>query len=63
MIGDTIETDIFFGKGTNVSTLLVLSGVTKENDLNNNIYNHEHYSKPDFIINNVFEIFQLYHLN
>jgi len=33
MIGDRIDTDIAFGKGGGVSTLLVLTGVAKEADL------------------------------
>ena len=59
MIGDTIETDVHFGKNNTVSTLLVLSGTTKEKDLDY-YYFKENNNKPDFIIDNIFEIFRLY---
>lgn len=33
MIGDNTQTDIIFGNNAGISTLCVLSGVTKEGDL------------------------------
>ncbi|KAG8981624.1 hypothetical protein FRB94_006679 [Tulasnella sp. JGI-2019a] len=47
MIGDRIDTDIAFGKSGGVSTLLVLSGVSKESDLEPNA---KPLAIPDFIM-------------
>lgn len=47
MIGDRLDTDILMGKNSNVKTILVLTGVTKKEDLKtNNIH-------PDYIIESI----------
>lgn len=47
IIGDRMDTDIIAGVESEISTILVLSGVTKENEVNNFAY------RPDHILPNV----------
>ena len=49
-VGDRMDTDIIAGIESNVDTVLVLSGVTKEQDINNFPY------RPKYILNGVGEI-------
>ncbi|HLR78982.1 MAG TPA: HAD-IIA family hydrolase [Bacillota bacterium] len=52
IIGDRLETDIMLGKTNNFQTCLVLTGVSKQNDMKQtNIY-------PDYMIDNLFALFQ-----
>ena len=50
IIGDTMDTDILGGVQLGYTTILTLSGVSKENDLNDYAF------KPDLIINSVAEL-------
>ena len=50
-IGDRMDTDIIAGIESNIDTLLVLSGVTKEEDLAKFPY------QPKYVLNGVWEIF------
>jgi NagD protein len=52
MIGDTMGTDILGGGAMGFTTVLTLSGVTKESDLDRFAYS------PDFIINSVGDLLQ-----
>jgi NagD protein len=52
MIGDTMGTDILGGGSMGFTTVLTLSGVTKESDLGQYAYS------PDFIINSVGDLLQ-----
>ncbi len=49
-IGDRMDTDIIAGIESNVDTILVLSGVTKEEDINNFPY------RPKYVLNGVGDI-------
>ena len=51
--GDRLDTDIIGGKRAGCKTVLVLSGVTKRENLDSSII------KPDFIINNIADLFSL----
>lgn len=50
IIGDRMDTDIIAGVETEVTTVLVLSGLTKESDLNHYAY------QPDYVLATVGEI-------
>lgn len=52
MIGDTMSTDILGGGAMGFTTVLTLSGVTRESDLKQFAYS------PDFIINSVQDLLQ-----
>lgn len=47
MVGDRLETDVFLGKEAEIDTALVLSGVTKEEDINQSPYT------PDYVLNSI----------
>ena len=47
MIGDNLHTDIKFSKDNEFKSCLVLSGVTKLDDLNSNDYETIDYIVPD----------------
>ena len=46
MIGDTINTDVKFGRNSGMKTLLVLSGVTTRQKL----LDHPDEEKPDYFV-------------
>lgn len=50
IIGDIIESDVLAGKNAGIATALVLSGVTKKEDLNKTKI------KPDYVYDNIKEI-------
>jgi ribonucleotide monophosphatase NagD (HAD superfamily) len=53
MVGDRLYTDIAMG-ASGITTVLVLSGETKESDLHNAEY------RPDYVVMNVGELGELY---
>jgi 4-nitrophenyl phosphatase/NagD protein len=53
MVGDRLSTDIAMGV-TGITTVLVLSGETKESDLENSEY------KPDHVVRDIDELWKLY---
>lgn len=50
MIGDRLETDIWMGKLTGMQTSLVLTGITKKEDLQNTIH------QPDYVLDSVTDL-------
>lgn len=54
MIGDRLDTDIAFGQAGGLSTILVLSGVTKEEEVLKNSENGG--IKPSLVLRSVAEI-------
>lgn len=50
LIGDRLETDIAMANNNGISSALVLSGVTKEEQLISSVF------KPDFILNSIFDL-------
>jgi len=52
IVGDRLESDILLGKNTGIKTVLVLSGVTKKEDLKKLKKNE----KPDYVIKDVSEL-------
>lgn len=52
LVGDRIETDILLGKKLKIKTFLVLTGVTKKEDLKKN----KKENMPDYIIENLKEL-------
>ena len=52
MIGDRLYTDIDMGKNNEMTTILVLTGETKRQDLPDNP------SKPDIVVDNVWELIE-----
>ena len=48
MVGDRLETDIAGGKAAGIQTILVLSGITQQKDLN-----HGNPFQPDFVFENI----------
>ena len=50
IIGDRMDTDIIAGIESNIDTVLVLSGVTKREDINNFPY------RPKYVLNGVGDI-------
>jgi|TARA_B110000914_G_scaffold202540_1_gene195551 NagD protein len=57
MVGDTMETDILGGVGLGYRTILVMSGGTAKDDLQNFAYS------PDLILNSVADIPKDIHFN
>ncbi|MFH1784932.1 MAG: HAD-IIA family hydrolase [Candidatus Micrarchaeota archaeon] len=57
MVGDRIETDIVFGKKAGIQTALVLTGVSKKDDLKKLKKNE----KPDYIFKSVAELPSIFH--
>ncbi len=53
VVGDRLETDILGGVRAGCKTLLVLSGVTQTEDLENWT------PKPDLVLNNIMELFMV----
>ena len=53
MMGDRLETDILMGQHAGMTTALVLSGVTKQDDLTHSII------QPDHIMNSIADILNL----
>ena len=49
MVGDRLDTDIEFGKNGGLKTLLVLSGVTREEELQRILKDTSSDKLPDFI--------------
>jgi ribonucleotide monophosphatase NagD (HAD superfamily) len=49
MVGDRLNTDIKWGKTSGISTLLVMTGVTTEEDL----LNPDNDVHPDYILNSL----------
>lgn len=56
MIGDRYETDIIAGRRANIKTALVLSGITKKEELKKFPKNKQ----PNFVLNNLAEIIKNY---
>ena len=54
VVGDQIEIDVQAGRSIGAETLLVLSGVTTKENLNEKI---QKFGKPDYILNNLGELF------
>ncbi len=54
VVGDQIEIDVQAGRTIGAETLLVLSGVTTVDNLNEKI---EKFGRPDYILNNLGELF------
>lgn len=54
VVGDQIEIDVRAGRSIGAETLLVLSGVTTKDNLNEKI---EKFGKPDYILNHLGELF------
>lgn len=50
MIGDRLETDIRMGRDAGMSTGLVLTGITKREDISNTLYN------PTYIMQSIYDI-------
>ncbi|CAG0914321.1 unnamed protein product [Notodromas monacha] len=60
MIGDNCHTDILLGKNCGLRTLLVLTGVTSEDDLDNfRRSKNESHLLPDFFINSLGDLLHL----
>ena len=57
MIGDRLDTDIAFGKNGNLSTILVLTGVSKREDVDKSLV------KPDIILDSIADLLNLKHEN
>lgn len=55
MVGDRLSTDIKWGKTSGISTLLVLTGVSKEAD----VKHPDNEVHPDFIINSLGDLREL----
>lgn len=50
LIGDRLETDIAMANQNGITSALVLSGVTKEEQIRNSIF------KPNFVLNSIFDL-------
>ena len=57
MIGDRLDTDILFGKNGGLKTLLVLSGVTTSNQLEEKLQGIENKNFPDYIARSLADFF------
>jgi HAD superfamily hydrolase (TIGR01450 family) len=53
MVGDTLQTDIVFGNRAGMKTLLVLSGVTTEDELRDTESGWDHMRVPTYVLPNV----------
>jgi NagD protein len=52
VIGDRMDTDVLCGLESEIDTLLVLSGITSRNEINNFPY------RPKYVLNGVIDLVQ-----
>ena len=60
MVGDRLDTDIEFGKNGGLKTLLVLSGVTREEELQRILKDTSSDKHPDFIASSLADFSSYY---